>query len=235
MSRLKVRLIRLACALLFLAPALRARAQNEDFGIWVGGFVNGKLPPALNDTSGSWRLWLDVQLRFGDDASTFAQGIIRPGVGYSLSRAWTVWLGYAYIRTEPPYASTSTYESRLWEQATWSGRVGGSRLSSRTRLEERFVSTGSQTGWRLREFVKLIVPIASRWSGVVSDEFFYNLNSTNYGATAGPDRNRFFIGPGVSVSPTVTIEFGYLHQYTFRNNAPDKIDNVLAASVFWNY
>jgi hypothetical protein len=235
MSRLKVRLIRLACALLLLAPALRARAQNEDFGIWVGGFVNGKLPPALNDTSGSWRLWLDVQLRFGDDASTFAQGIIRPGVGYSLSRAWTVWLGYAYIRTEPPYASTSTYESRLWEQATWSGRVGGSRLSSRTRLEERFVSTGSQTGWRLREFVKLIVPIASRWSGVVSDEFFYNLNSTNYGATAGPDRNRFFIGPGVSVSPTVTIEFGYLHQYTFRNNAPDKIDNVLAASVFWNY
>jgi hypothetical protein len=174
-------------------------------------------------------------MRFGDDASTFAQGIIRPGVGYSLSRAWTVWLGYAYIRTEPPYASTSTYESRLWEQATWSGRVGSSRLSSRTRLEERFVSTGSQTGWRLREFVKLIVPIASRWSGVVSDEFFYNLNSTNYGATAGPDRNRFFIGPGVSVSPTVTIEFGYLHQYTFRNNAPDKIDNVLAASVFWNY
>jgi hypothetical protein len=33
----------------------------------------------------------------------------------------------------------------------------------------------------------------------------------------------------------VTIEAGYLHQYVFRNNAPDKTDNVLAVSVFWNY
>ncbi len=236
-SSLPLRRLRapLAWVMLLLALAPRARAQNEDFGVWLGGFVNGKLPRALNDSSGSWRLWLDVQIRYGDDASTFAQGILRPGVGYSLSKSWTAWLGYAYVRTEPPYASTSTYESRIWEQASWSGRVGTSRLSSRTRLEERFVSTGSQTGWRLREMVKLSVPLGSIWSGVIYDEYFYNLNSTNYGATAGSDRNRFFVGPGVAVSPTVTIEFGYLHQQVFRNNDPDKIDNVFAASVFWNY
>jgi hypothetical protein len=221
--------------MLLLMLAARGDAQNEDFGIWVGGFVNGKLPPSLNDSAGRWRVWLDVQIRYGDDASTFAQGIFRPGVGYSLSRAWTVWLGYAYNRTEPPYASTSTYENRIWEQATWSDLIGKSRLSSRTRLEQRFVSTGSETGWRLREFLKLSVPIKGIWSAVVSDEYFYNLNSTNYGATAGSDRNRFFIGPGVKISPTVTIEAGYLHQYTFRNNAPDKTDNILAVSVFWNY
>jgi hypothetical protein len=226
---------RIACAVLLLVLAARANAQNEDFGVWLGGFVNGKLPPALNDTSGSWRAWLDVQVRFGDDASRFSQGILRPGVGYSLSRAWTVWLGYAYIRTEPPYASTSTYEHRIWEQATWSDRIGRTRLSSRTRLEERFVSTGSQTGWRLREFVKLSVPLGSIWSAVLYDEYFYNLNSTNYGATAGSDRNRFFIGPGVSISPQLTIEAGYLHQYVFGTNAPDKSDDILAVSAFWNY
>ena len=225
----------LACAMLLVALAARADAQTEDFGIWLGGFVNGKLPPLLNDTNGRWRLWLDVQARFGDDASSFSQGILRPGIGYSLSSAWTVWLGYAYVRTEPPYASTTTYEQRIWEQVSWAGRIGRSRVSSRTRLEERFVSTGSQTGWRLRELLKLIVPLGSIWSAVAYDEYFYNLNSTNYGATAGSDRNRIFIGPGIRISPKVTIEAGYLHQYVFGTNAPDKSDNILAVSVFWNY
>jgi hypothetical protein len=152
-----------------------------------------------------------------------------------VSKSWTLWLGYAYIRTEPPYASTSTYESRIWEQATWGDRIGRVRLSSRTRLEQRFVSTGSETGWRLREFVKLSAPLGSTWSAVLYDEYFYNLNSTNYGATAGSDRNRFFIGPGLAISKQVTIEFGYLHQYVFGTNAPDKSDDILAVSVFWNY
>jgi hypothetical protein len=219
--------------LLVLAP--RAEAQTEDFGVWLGAFVNGKLPPALNDTSGHWRAWLDVQVRFADDASRFSQGILRPGVGYALSRTWTVWLGYAYVRTEPPYALTSTSEQRIWEQASWSDRIGRTRLSSRTRLEERLVSTGSQTGWRLRELLKLSVPLGSIWSAVLYDEYFYNLNSTNYGATAGPDRNRFFIGPGVTISPQVSIEAGYLRQYAFGTNSPDKRDDILAVSVFWNY
>jgi len=226
---------RLASALLLLVIAAHARAQTEDFGVWLGGFVNGKLPPALNDSSGSWRLWFDIQLRFGDDASRFSQGILRPGVGYSLSRAWTVWLGYAYIRTEPPYASTSTEEQRIWEQAMWSDRIGAVRLVSRTRLEQRFVSTGGQTGWRLREFLKLSVPLGATWSAVLYDEYFYNLNSTNYGATAGSDRNRFFVGPGAKISPEVTIEAGYLHQYVFGTNSPDKSDDILAVSAFWNY
>lgn len=230
---------RIAAATLILALAAAAPATHaqttEDFGIWLGGIVNGKLPPALNSASGSWRLWLDAQLRFGDDASRLSQSILRPGLGYSVSKAWSLWLGYAFISTEPPYASTSTTEQRLWEQALWSGTLGPVRLTSRTRLEQRFVSTGSETGWRLREFAKGSLPIAGGWSAVVYDEYFFNLNSTNYGATAGSDRNRFFIGPGVRVSAQVTIEAGYLHQYVFGNNSPDKSDDILAVSAFWNY
>ena len=51
-------------ALLTLAHPVSAQQSEEDFGIWLGGFANGKLPPSLNDSRGSWRLWTDVQLRF---------------------------------------------------------------------------------------------------------------------------------------------------------------------------
>ena len=130
----------IACVFLLLVPADRVDAQqSEDFGIWLGGFANGKLPPSLNNDQGSWRLWLDLQVRFGDDASSFAQGIVRPGIGYLLGRGWTVWGGYGYIRTDPPYSTSTTTEQRIWEQASWSGIVGATALSSRTRIEQRFV------------------------------------------------------------------------------------------------
>lgn len=228
----------MACLLVLLAFADRADAQQtEDSGIWLGGFANGRLPSSLNNDRGAWRLWMDVQARFGDDASSFSQGVLRPGIGYTVGRGWTVWGGYAYIRTDPPYSTSTTTEQRIWEQVIWSGAIGATAVSSRTRMEQRFVSTGSETGWRLREFVKVVRPLDSRriWSAAVWDEYFLNVNSTDFGATAGPDRNRFFVGPSVSLAKTVFLEIGYLNQYTFRSNGPDKNDHLLATNLFWSF
>jgi hypothetical protein len=179
----------------------------------------------------------DVQVRIGDDASRFSQGIFRPGIGYALGGGWTIWAGYAYIKTDHPYAAASTSEHRICEQVSWGGRVGATALSSRTRMEQRFVSTGSDTGWRLREMVKAVRPLgsASIWSAVVYDEYFANLNSTDFGATSGSDRNRFFIGPGVRLNAAAVMEIGYLNQYTFGTNGPDKNDHVFSASLFWSF
>ena len=226
------------CTLSLLALASDVSAQtNEDSGIWLGGFANGKLPPALNNEAGSWRLWMDVQARFGDGASQFSQGVLRPGIGYTLGRGWSIWGGYGYIRTDAPYATVSTTEHRVWQQVIWSRTFGTTALSSRTRVEQRFVSTGTDVGWRVREFVKMARPLGSRriWSAVVSDEYFVNVNDTNYGATAGPDRNRFFIGPGVKLNSSLNVEVGYLNQYTFRKNGPDKNDHLFATNVFWSF
>src|SRR5579862_6266605 len=79
-----------------------ARAQAVDSGLWLSFSATGKLPAPLNNAKGSWRLWTDGQARFGDDFGRFSQGLIRPGVGYALNDSWTVWAGYAYIRTEQP-------------------------------------------------------------------------------------------------------------------------------------
>jgi len=234
-------LVVLACSVAMSGVAPAADAADEDFGAWFAVFANGKLPEPLNDGRGSWRLWLDGALRFADDASRLSQAVIRAGVGYPLSSAWTVWAGYAYIRTEPPYAATTTNEQRIWEQAIWNGAIGRLKLSSRTRLEQRLFSGGNETGWRLREFIKLTQPLDSSdaWSLVLSDELFVNLNDANLTpnltALAGLDRNRFFIGPGLNLSSSYRVEFGYLNQYTFRHNGPDKNDQILAVNLFVSF
>jgi len=214
-----------------------AKAQSVDSGLWLGVFVTGKLPAPLNDAKGSWRLWVDGQSRFGDDFGRFSQGLVRPGVGYTLNNAWSVWAGYAYIRTEQPYARTPSNEQRIWEQVSWQGTAGRADLSSRTRLEQRFHSAGSDTGWRLREMGKLMHPLGLNgpWLIAVYDEIFINLNSTNFGAKSGADRNRVFVGPGIHVGRPLRIELGYLNQYTFNNNGPDRVDNLLSISAFWNF
>ena len=61
---------------------------------------------------------------------------MRPGIGYVLGRGWTVWGGYAYIRTELRHIPRRPpTEQRIWEQASWSGAIGATALSSRTRME----------------------------------------------------------------------------------------------------
>lgn len=220
-----------------LAFAAQLKAQYVDSGTWLAGSVTGKLPSSMNDAKGSWRLWTDEQLRFGDGSSRFSQGLVRPGVGYAFNNAWSLWAGYAYIRTDQPYTLTPSNENRIWQQVTWQGVAGRTDLSSRTRLEERFHSAGSDTGVRLREMGKLMQPLGSRkiWLIVVYDEMFVNLNSTNFGARAGADRNRVFVGPGINLSKSVRAELGYLNQYTFNGNGPDRVDNVFSINVFWNF
>jgi hypothetical protein len=77
------------------------------------------------------------------------------------------------------------------------------------------------------------------WSFVVSDEVFVNLNDANLTpsvmASAGLDRNRFFVGPGVNLSSPLRAEFGYLNQFTFRPNRPDRIDHILAVNLFLSF
>lgn len=226
------------CAAVMLASAqAKAQSQYVDSGTWLGGSATGKLPSSMNNAKGSWRLWIDGQLRFGDDSSRFSQGLVRPGVGYALNNAWSVWAGYAYIRTDQPYARTPTNENRIWEQASWQGLAGRTELSSRSRLEQRFNSAGSGTAWRFREMGKLIQPLGSKklWVIAAYDEIFVNLNSTNSGARAGADRNRAFAGPGINFSKSVRAELGYLNQYTFNKNGPDRVDNILSISAFWNF
>ena len=51
-------------------------------------------------------------------------------------------------------------EHRIWQQLSWSTRLDPVTASTRTRLEQRFVETGDDTGWRFRQRVALTYPLS---------------------------------------------------------------------------
>jgi hypothetical protein len=214
-------------------PSVNADELMEDSQVWAGILSTGTLKP-LGD---KWHFWLEGQGRFGNDVTTLSQGFIRPGVGYALSEHVSIWFGYAHIFTDTPFARTSFDEERVWQQLIWSQPLGAGSFTSRGRLEQRFLDTLSDTGWRYRQFFKIAYPIRSLpgVSAVAFDEVFVNLNDVSGGAQAGFDQNRAFAGLGYAFTKRVKTEVGYLHQFIDRPVNPNRVTNALAINLFLNF
>lgn len=224
----------LAAALALAAPS---QAQtNEDFQTWGTLTATGSLgifTPELKN----FKYWLEGQGRFGNDTSRFSQGMARTGLGYALSDKVSIWLGYAFIPTEEPFAKVPFDEHRIWQQLLWSEKIADTTFTSRSRLEQRFVQTGNDVGWRYRQLLKASYAPAA-WNGfslVASDEFFANVNNTDWRAHSGFDQNRFFVGVGYSFDSHVKTEVGYMHQYINKNKAQDLMDHILSVNFILNY
>lgn len=212
-------------ALLFKKPSLfilftyccgflhAATLPNRDFQGWLNYTMTGGIYKPF-------RYWLETQERGGDNVSRFSQGLIRPGLGYSVNREWSVWLGYAWIYTAMPYVQTPVHENRIWQQALWVKPYRLNTFIARTRLEQRFIQQSPNMGWRLRQLAKAEFPLAkaSHWSLVSSDEVFVHLNSYNINTQQGFDQNRCFLGFGYRPRKHVLIELGYMNQYIKRSS-----------------
>lgn len=133
----------LAAAALLLA-ATPAAAADEDAQLWTTAIATG---PGVRNLAA----WVELQARFGDDVSRLSQSKLRVALGYRFGDALTVYGGYAYV-TSHLAGRSDKIENRLWQQASYAVvRSGPVRLNGRTRLEQRFFNTGSDTGWRLRQ------------------------------------------------------------------------------------
>ncbi len=231
-------ILALACFLLAglaWAPIASADTDN-DFGAWgavqaQGSFVNSELE------QNRWLWWMEGQVRLFNDASRFGQSIIRPGVGYKLSDHISIWSGYAWIYTSP-LGKDDIDEHRIWQQLSWGDAYSWGNLATRTRLEQRFVSSGNDTGWRFRQLLKYTHPIISnRVYLSVWDEVFVNINNTDWGANSGFGQNRAFAGIGIFIDPKhqYRFEFGYLNQFINREKSTNQMNHVISASLFIRY
>ena len=176
-TRSKIRALLAAC-LLPAATVSPAHAQ-EDFRIWenITGIVNlGSVDKRLD----KWRWWVEGQGRFRDSGRAADQGLARTGLGYQLTEKASIWLGFAYVGTYPQ-GRKNFDEYRIWQQLLLTDKTSFGDLTSRTRLEQRFIEDINPVEWRFREFVRFSRPIyeGSPISLVLWDEVFVRLNSTN--------------------------------------------------------
>jgi hypothetical protein len=207
--------------------SLPANAQTKEDGrIWLGVNLQGKLA----DTGLNW--YMELQPRWREEGDRLDQLIIRPALFYKLDAKSSIWLGYEKVINHP--ANKSTFdEQRLWQQYSYAlDPINTVTIQNRTRLEERRLEGGKETGFRLRQMLKASMPldINPQLSLIISDELFVNLNHTDWGVRSGFDQNRLFAGVGYVFNPHAKVEAGYLNQYV--NSTPiDKMNHVLTGTV----
>lgn len=210
-------------ATVILSSAAPACAATKDSQLWTSIVVSGRISETVL-VSG------DVVSRYADDVGRLGQLVLRGQIGTPLSKTVTAWVGYAHAIT---YARSGpkAIEERSFEQVNWAlGTIGTARLSSRTRLEQRFLHGIDAPAWRLREQLRLVVPLRVRGpSAIAWVEPMVSLNATT-GVRSGIDQVRGFAGVGFPLDKHFDVEAGYLHQYVNRA-AGDRSNHALSVSL----
>lgn len=216
----------LAPALLFAMPA----HAEEDIQGWAAATATVPVDDKIV-------IWLEAQGRFSDDITRLGQLLIRPGVGYKVSRATTLFAGYAYVRTSPAGGAV-THEHRIWQQAVWRAVGDGKTvtLSGRSRLEQRFVQGTGDVGVRFRQLLRLTAPIDRQGTQAVGwTEGFFGLNDTQAGQRTGFDRMRNFAGVSLPVNDQMRLEPGYMNEYVRRRGADDRMNHIASVTMNLNF
>lgn len=182
---------------------------------------------------GPWRVSNETVAR-SSDAKGFYELENNLMLGYKLNKHVTLWAGYTH---DPNYShgNFTVMEHRGRQQINFDNilKLGRANLSARLRLEERWREGVAGTGWRLRPYAKLTLPIANhgKTTLVLSHESFLNLNKTVFQKVGGEDRMRNFIGINTPLVKRVNLEVGYLEQHGFVPNAPDTNDHVASVAI----
>ena len=219
-----IKIIITAILLMFQLPVY-AEDTIEDGRFWFAYNFDYK----INE---NWKATFQLQPRWREEMRAFDQIIYKPGFYYKPAPNVSIGGGYEYIVGHPANRETSR-EQRFWEDIIYQFDLpSASKLSSRTRLEQRHLEGESETAHRFREMLKLSVPIqlVNGLSLVLSDEYFIHMNDTDWGAVSGFDQNRVFLGLGFKFTEHTNIEFGYLNQHVNKQTT-DLENHVLSFTL----
>lgn len=231
----------IALALTLLSMPTYSHAQTvDDVGLWFAALGNGKLANEkleyFDSDSTPLRWWFDAHYRLLDDADGFNQSIIRPGLGLSIAEQQVLWAGYGWIRSSPLQGADFD-EHRFWQQWTAAPSRDQMKFLFRSRFEQRWLETGDDVGLRWRQMFRAqkILSTHPEWSLVGWDEAFFHLNDTDWGANAGFDQNRVFLGLGFKRNKhaAVRTEIGYLNQFNNSQGGSDRMNHILSINFFY--
>ncbi|WP_309627216.1 DUF2490 domain-containing protein [Brevundimonas sp.] len=110
-------------------------------------------------------------------------------------------------------------------------------IDLRTRVEQRFVSTDPQTGWRVRQRIGASIPLGesdNSWSLTADAELFVTLRSSDRDGQTGVTGLRTFVGFEREFG-RYEVSLGYLRQQDVRDTAPDRIGNAPFIGVAVNF
>jgi Protein of unknown function (DUF2490) len=197
-----------------------AASASSDNQVWAQASASAKL-------SDRWRLSGEVVSRFSDNRNGLYEVEATALVGYRLNKTVTVWAGYVH---DPQYSGGdfTVMEHRAREQVTFDNvaKLGSGKLNARIRMEQRWRDGVDGTGWRLRPYAKLSLPLKGKTALNLSNETFFNLNRNSFQKQSGLDRMRNLVSISTPLGKTLTGEAGYLNQHGFVRGGEDTSDHV---------
>ncbi|WP_426052160.1 DUF2490 domain-containing protein [Brevundimonas sp. SL161] len=201
----------LATSIAAFALATPALASDEDMEFWFN-------PSVSKAVDGRTSVELETAQRFRKDPRTdtyFVRGWIKRDD--ARDNTWGVGI-------EQRWNGPDQQEVRLLQQVGY--ELGP--IDLRTRMEQRFVSTDAQTGWRVRQRIGTSVPLGdsdTSWSLTADAELFVTLRSTDPDGQTGVTGLRTFVGFEREFG-RYEVSLGYLRQQDVRDNAPDRIGHA---------
>ncbi len=225
-----------ACLLLPATFAATAGPVRDDLGVWISNTYQ-------TDFGGSpYLAFLELAPRTKSDNDQFAQIIVRPLVGYKLTKKLQLWVGYTWQgeyseQTDFELATNDAMQQLQWVD-NWSPEWN---FQYRFRLEQRFFSEEDNVAHRMRHRLRLAYSIPDTKAYLVAiDELFVYFNSLDDGRLArsvqtGINQNRSYVGVGYKLTPQLNVDTGYQLHYVHNYGAPDLVNHVWFTNINVNF
>ncbi len=221
----------LALVVLSIPPV--AAAAEDNSGAWAALNVTG--PVGAMTEKGQWNFAADAQARYFDVGIGVRQWLFRPSIGFRFTNGVGIRVGYARFHTRGRSGQT-VQEDRSWQEIRFSlAEFAGATLDLRTRLEQRFVDAGTDTGHRLRSRLGIRQPVGANGARFEAyGEVFFTLNDADWAGSARFAQWRAYAGVSQSVG-RARLGIGYQHQRVDVETAPDLGNHLLLLRLDYRF
>jgi hypothetical protein len=174
---------------------------------------------------------------------TNIQRTARAWAHYYYSPRWkfSSFIAYFHNKNVPDIGQFESNEARLALQGIYYFHKIGYTLSTRMRMELRFIEDINgvyEDVYRYRQQIKLLKPINSQLLragviyGLASDEMFIKSKAKTTGLNFF-DRNRLSVGAGYLITDDIQVELAYVNEFFPRNNG-NQLVNAITFTVSFN-
>lgn len=214
---------RLALPLALIATP--AAAQQVDEQLWLQ--TNGAV--AIGDRE---KVTIEGIGRFSDRAEGFSHAEVGVLFTHTTKSGIELSAGYRHVEDWNKGIALPN-EERLRQMILVPLGAG---FSGRLRLEQRFNSSSSGIGVRVRPRIGFDTPLGGKGLKLfATQEHFLNVNTTSWGQRGGYERMRNAIGVSLPLAGKLRGEIGYLNQYRFgRDGRRDQMDHAATFTLSIN-